>query len=212
MSKLSRVGQWIGRNTALDPVLLVASPCVTNPKLEDIPEWSYNPFMGKRDEEYVYGRGAQGAKLAMVAMMAAWDSLVQAQKVPDRSIYFVFPHSEDEEKLILKALTEAPQKPQFVLKTGGFVAKDLLWDIPSPIAFIGIVNPSSARFRLQLKGPKQQLILQEFMTNLKERLPAVDIENPVLQHLIYDLSPATGFSDRLLLSNGWLLKSLYLMF
>ena len=48
-NEFSLVGKWMGRNSELSPIIIVASQETEEPDLETIHEWSFNPFMGKID-------------------------------------------------------------------------------------------------------------------------------------------------------------------
>ena len=54
----------------------------------------------------------------------------------------------------------------------------------------------------------QQNLQEKNLVLLEASLPALDLDNPVLQQLIYDLSPATEFGNRMILSNAWLLRNM----
>ena len=52
--------------------------------------WQENPFSGKIDDEYVWGRGALDDKSGVIAILEAVDYLLTQDFVPNRTIYFEF--------------------------------------------------------------------------------------------------------------------------
>ncbi len=206
--KYSLVGKWIGRNSSLAPIVLVASAAVKTPDTKTIIDWSFPPFEGKIDSHFVYGIGTKGGKMSLVAMLAALDQLLQDGQLPNRTVYFVFPQNSQGEAAILNALLQSKQEPEFILKTGGLVAQNVLWKIKNPIAMIGIANASVARIRLEIKGFNPSPVLEQIEQELQNSLPPLDLQNPVLQEFIAYLSPETAFGNRLLFSNEWLFKNI----
>ncbi|MGN1294936.1 MAG: M20/M25/M40 family metallo-hydrolase [Bacilli bacterium] len=63
-------------------------------------EWDEEPFSGKVDEQYIYGRGALDMKSIDVALLNAIDYFLKNYGQPQRGIYLCFGH--DEETLGLK--------------------------------------------------------------------------------------------------------------
>jgi len=205
----SYVAKWIGRTEERAPLLLVASPNVATPDLATIPEWSYNPFVGKQTEEYVFGAGTQGGKSAMLAMLTVFEQMVQENILPDRTVYFLFPQDDKGEEAILKALQEAAQQPHFILKTGGGIAKaQQLWKINRPTAFVGISAPYEYTARLEIRNKKPQKIINQVKDNLQKSLPSLSLQSPTTQSFVEYLSPEMPFGSRLIFSNQWLLANM----
>lgn len=204
---LSLVAKWVGRTSELAPIVLVAEQYTQEPNLETIPEWSFNPFMGKVEQGFIYGQGTQDGKTALMAMLEVFNALVSQNILPNRTIYFAFPHnSEQGEQAIIKALKQAKIQPDFILKTGGLISQDMLWKIASPTALIGIGSPSTSKVTLESKGISKE-VLQQQIQQLQAALPFVKVAENSVQHFINHLSPEMNFSQRLVFSNQWLLSS-----
>ena len=92
----SLVAKWIGRTPELAPIVLVANQHTEEPALETIPEWTFNPFMGKIDKGFIHGQGSQDGKAAMMAMLEAFQDFVKNNVLPNRTIYFAFPHDNQQ--------------------------------------------------------------------------------------------------------------------
>jgi hypothetical protein len=204
---LSLVAKWVGRTSELAPIVLVAEQYTEEPNLETIPEWSFNPFMGKIEKGVIYGQGTQDGKTALMAMLEVFNDLVSQDILPNRTIYFAFPHnSEQGEQAIINALKQAKIQPDFILKTGGLISQDMLWEIAMPTALIGIGSPSVSKVTLESKDISNE-ILQQQIQQLRAVLPFVDVNTNSVQHFIHHLSPEMNFSQRLVFSNQWLLSN-----
>lgn len=205
---LSLVAKWVGRTSELAPIVLVAEQYTEEPNLETIPEWSFNPFMGKIEKGFIYGQGTQGGKTALMAMLEVFDNLVSQNTLPNRTIYFAFPHnSEQGEQAIINALKQAKIQPDFILKTGGLISQNMLWEIKMPTALIGIGSPSVSKVTLESKDISKE-VLQQQIQQLRAALPFVNVAENSVQHFINHLGPEMNFSQRLVFSNQWLLSNI----
>jgi carboxypeptidase PM20D1 len=204
---LSLVAKWVGRTSELAPIVLVAEQYTEEPNLKTIPEWSFNPFMGKIEQGVIYGQGTQGGKAALMAMLEVFNTMVSEEILPNRTIYFAFPHdSEQGEQAIINALKQAKIQPDFILKTGGLISQDMLWKLTMPTALIGIGSPSISKVTLESKDISTE-VLQQKIQQLRTVLPFVDVNTNSVQHFISHLSPEMAFSERLVFSNQWLLSN-----
>lgn len=204
---LSLVAKWVGRTSELAPIVLVAEQYVEEPNLKTIPEWSFNPFMGKVEQGLIYGQGTQDGKTALMAMLEVFNDLVSQNILPNRTIYFAFPHnSEQGEQAIINALKQAKIQPEFILKTGGLILQDMLWDIAMPTALIGIGSPSVSKVTLESKDISTKVLQQEIQ-QLRSFLPFVNVSDNSVQHFLNHLSPEMNFNQRLVFSNQWLLSN-----
>ena len=57
--------------------------------------WKENPFDGKVDDEYIWGRGALDDKSGVIAILEAISYLLKNNFSPERTIYFSFGHDEE---------------------------------------------------------------------------------------------------------------------
>lgn len=204
---LSLVAKWVGRTSELAPIVLVAEQYVEEPNLKTIPKWSFNPFMGKVEQGLIYGQGTQDGKTALMAMLEVFNDLVSQNILPNRTIYFAFPHnSEQGEQAIINALKQAKIQPEFILKTGGLILQDMLWDIAMPTALIGIGSPSISKVTLESKDISTKVLQQEIQ-QLRSFLPFVNVSDNSVQHFLNHLSPEMNFNQRLVFSNQWLLSN-----
>ena len=197
------VAKWIGRNADLAPIVWLASPEIVLPTNKQAAIWSTAPFSGHSTNTHIYGQGVQGGKTAMIAMLEVLQYLVQTQ-LPDRTIYMAFPFpAQAGEVQILNALAQAGTTPEYILYTGGLIAQDLLWELPAPVAFIGIGQLAQAQITLAKKQPAADW--GNLLNQLDEKLPDVDIKQVAAQQLLQQLSPELPFLKRFVSSNSWLL-------
>lgn len=75
---------WQGSDATLKPVVLMAHQDVV--PADSLDRWTYPPFSGHRDEDYVYGRGASDCKNVLVGILESVESLLAAQFVPKRTV------------------------------------------------------------------------------------------------------------------------------
>jgi carboxypeptidase PM20D1 len=199
------VAKWIGRNADLAPIVWVASPEISIPTSKQAANWSMPPFAGHLTDTHIYGQGVQGGKTAMIAMLEVLQALVAQEQLPDRTIYMAFPFpAQAGEAQILKALAQAGTTPEYMLQTGGLIAQDLLWELDAPVAFIGIGQLAQAKISLIKK--QSTVDWSNFLNQLEEQLPAVEVEQAAAQHLLQQLSPELPFTKRFVTSNSWLLQ------
>ena len=209
-NEFSLVGKWMGRNSELSPIIIVASQETEEPDLETIHEWSFNPFMGKIDGGFIHGQGSRGSKSAMIAILESLQYFVKNNVLTDRTIYFAFPHNNHQgETEIINALKQATIKPEFILKTGGLICgENMLWDIKKRTGLIGIGQQSVTSATLECNSKQGMQIIGQEIQHLTQALPPIETDQPVLEQFLACIIPELGFSQRLVFSNQWLLSNL----
>ncbi len=193
--KYSLVGKWIGRNSSLAPLVLVASPTAL---LQD------TNIAAAQNSTLLTGANLQSSKMASVALLSALQTLVKTDVLPARTLYVVFPHEVATEKRIVQALSTLKQAPYLILKTGGGVVENGFWEIDQPIGLIGVGNKvkQEATYRLVHKEG-----LAYLLDHIDEQATPLVVEHPVVKDFVYYLSPATTFGKRMLWSNPFFLGS-----
>lgn len=100
--KLTRVNEhgllytWTGTNTQLGPLLLMAHQDVVPVEPSTWGAWAYPPFSGHITEEgNIFGRGTEDTKSSLVTILAALQSLLQANWTPQRTILVSFGFDEE---------------------------------------------------------------------------------------------------------------------
>lgn len=198
------VMKWMGHIADDAPIVLVASPEVAYPNTEQLPEWVYDPFLGKYDSTFIYGQGVQGGKAAMVALLEVLNDLVPNINTPSRTLYIAFPYpAEKGQQALLQTLSQAGIHPSYILATGGGVHKSGWASIKAPIARLGTGH---------LAGATYQLIRQDSTALWASALPLLrsvssplDCDHPMVTTFLADLVPELATKDRIFFANTWLL-------
>lgn len=199
------VAKWVGRKADLAPIVWMASPQVAVPTAAQQAKWSVPPFTSSLTTQYIYGQGSQGSKTAMIAMLEVLHDLVQKERLPDRTIYLAFPFpAQAGEAQILKALAQAGTPAEYILQTGGLIAQDMLWDLSTPVALLGVGQLGKAQITLARKSPTMDW--KKLVERLREALPCADLKQEAAQQLLHQLSPELPFKQRFVFSNSWLLN------
>jgi len=94
---------WTGSDKSLKPLILAAHQDVVPVAPQTVGDWTYPPFSGFFDEKtgLVWGRGASDDKSNLVALLAAFESLLQARDgegnawAPKRTIVLSFGADEE---------------------------------------------------------------------------------------------------------------------
>lgn len=86
---------WKGSDESLKPVMLTAHQDVVPVQKDTLGDWTYPPFEGHCDGEYLYGRGAADTKNVLVAIMDTLELLVAQGYQPKRGIVAAFGMDEE---------------------------------------------------------------------------------------------------------------------
>ncbi|BFZ57380.1 hypothetical protein PYCC9005_004432 [Savitreella phatthalungensis] len=95
VNKYGLVYTWEGTNSSLKPVVLMAHYDVVPVADRTIDQWTYPPFDGHYDGEYVWGRGSSDDKNQLLAGLQAMTLLIDEGFVPSRTIIFSFGADEE---------------------------------------------------------------------------------------------------------------------
>ena len=90
---LSLLYTWKGRNSALEPILLLAHQDVV--PAADLRRWTHPPFEGAVADGFVWGRGAIDDKSALVGLCEAVEWLLGQGFQPERTVILAFGHDEE---------------------------------------------------------------------------------------------------------------------
>lgn len=87
---------WAGSDKLLKPVMLTAHQDVVPVQQDTLNGWSYPPFSGHYDGEYIFGRGSLDCKNVLIAIMEALELLVADKDFkPVRGIVAAFGFDEE---------------------------------------------------------------------------------------------------------------------
>ncbi|KAF7366779.1 Gly-X carboxypeptidase [Mycena sanguinolenta] len=78
--------EWKGSDESLKPILLAAHQDVVPVEEETLDEWTYPPYSGHYDGEYIWGRGSSDDKSGLIGVMVAIETLLEQGFAPTRTI------------------------------------------------------------------------------------------------------------------------------
>lgn len=85
--------QWHGSDASLKPVVLMSHQDVV--PVDSLDEWTFPPFSGHIDAQYVHGRGSSDCKNMLIAVFEAIENLIEAGFMPRRTIILSFGFDEE---------------------------------------------------------------------------------------------------------------------
>ncbi len=138
IQEASLIYHWKGTRDDLEPIALLAHQDVVPISEGTEQDWTYAPFSGHNDGEFIWGRGALDMKNHLIAVMDAVETLLEEGFQPERDVYLLF--GQDEEvvasedggaKNIMRTLKERGIHLDSVLDEGGAII---------PINVKGILN------------------------------------------------------------------------
>ncbi|KAF8955002.1 hypothetical protein BDZ97DRAFT_2064261 [Flammula alnicola] len=94
IGRYSLVYTWPGTVEESKPLMLTGHIDVV-PSLTALDRWTYPPFSGTIDEEWIYGRGAGDCKNNVIGIMTAVEHLIAGNWKPTRTIILAFGQDEE---------------------------------------------------------------------------------------------------------------------
>ncbi len=222
INNYSLLYKWPGKDPAAEPVVLMAHMDVV--PIEDPAVWAEDPFGGKIDDEFVWGRGTLDDKLSVFGILEAAELLLGKNFQPQRTIYFAFGHDEEISgqqgaESIAKLLQERGIKAQFVLDEGMIIADGLVPGIEKPVALIGTSEKGYATLELTTHiegghssmpaGKNSIATLAEAVEELYENPFPARISEPTRQFIEY-LGPEMPFTNKMAFANMWLFEGVFI--
>lgn len=116
---------WKGSNLDLKPLLFMGHTDVVPVADSALDRWTYPPFSGYYDGEFIWGRGSEDDKSNLIAILAAIDALLKVGFEPERTVILAVGHDEEggsEEGLGARCLAE------HLLKVYGQDGIELIFD------------------------------------------------------------------------------------
>ena len=138
IQEASLIYHWKGTRDDLEPIALLAHQDVVPISEGTEQDWTYAPFSGHNDGEFIWGRGALDMKNHLVGVMDAVETLLEEGFQPERDVYLLF--GQDEEvvaselggaKSIMNTLKERGIHLDSVLDEGGAII---------PVNIKGVLN------------------------------------------------------------------------
>ncbi|KAI0545225.1 peptidase family M20/M25/M40 [Xylaria curta] len=86
---------WQGTESHLAPILLMAHQDVVPVEEDTISQWTYPPYSGHFDDQFIWGRGSSDDKNNLIGIMEAVELLIEADFQPRRSVVLAFGFDEE---------------------------------------------------------------------------------------------------------------------
>lgn len=86
---------WKGSNSKLKPVMLTAHQDTVPVQKDTLNDWTYPPFDGHYDGEFIYGRGVADCKNVLVAILESFELLLENGFKPERGVIASFGFDEE---------------------------------------------------------------------------------------------------------------------
>lgn len=87
--------RWKGADSSLDAIALLAHQDVVPISEGTYEDWTYPPFDGKDDGEFIWGRGALDMKNHLIGVMESVETLLEEGFTPERDVYICLGHNEE---------------------------------------------------------------------------------------------------------------------
>ncbi|KAL3422828.1 peptidase family M20/M25/M40 [Phlyctema vagabunda] len=86
---------WSGSDASLKPLLFMAHQDVVPVSNSTLSRWTYPPFSGHYDGEFVWGRGSEDDKSTLIAVLSAMTALLEADFIPARTVILAVGFDEE---------------------------------------------------------------------------------------------------------------------
>jgi carboxypeptidase PM20D1 len=218
-NEYSHLFKWVGQNTNLDPIVLMAHYDVV--PIASLPLWTVHPFDEGIKNDTIYGRGALDDKGSLISILEAVEQLMTNGFVPSRTIYISLGHDEevlgkDGAVQIAKFLENENIRAAFVLDEGG-ARTNTIKEVNSDIAVIGIAEKGFLSLDLVVNMAGGHSSMPEHETSIDVLSSAISKlkQNPlkasfteVTNAFLDKVGPEYPFKLKILLANRGVFKSL----
>lgn len=210
INRFSSIIKWNGRNPNKKPVLLVAQQDVLDPDLKTIPEWSFNPFLGKLKDDKIWGRGTLEGKVSVLAILEALSLMIREHWVPERTLYCIFTHDshqtiEPSAKAIAWMFKQAGVEFELGLATGNGLFDESVLGVEKPMALVGIAAKNNIDIKLKTSN-RDLTTLKTASQTIQTSILYNDLNRGLAKEFWTYLSPEMPLDQRIAAANLWLLE------
>ena len=225
VNKYSFIYKWQGRNSKLDPILLMAHMDVVPVEESRLGDWEAPPFSGKIRDGKVWGRGTLDDKMSVMGILEAVELLLSTDYSPNRTVYLAFGHDEEVTgqkgaKAIADKFKQQKIEFEYVLDEGGLILNKAMPGLDVPLAMIGIAEKGYTTLTLtaQLKNgghssmpPAETAVgmLSEAIQTLQHNPFPAKI-NGAVKELLNHVGPEMALFNKVIFANSWWTEDLLL--
>ncbi|KAG8836107.1 hypothetical protein FRC17_010040 [Serendipita sp. 399] len=89
------VYHWTGSDTSLKPILLAAHQDTVPVNPTTVDQWTYPPWSGHYDGEFIWGRGSTDDKAGLISILLSIETLLSSRFRPHRTVILAFGFDEE---------------------------------------------------------------------------------------------------------------------
>ncbi len=208
---------WLGRDTALAPVVLMGHLDVVPVIPGTEARWEQPPFSGAQAGGFVWGRGTLDDKVSVLAILEAVEGALAEGVVPSRTVHLAFGHDEESGGAGAKAIRDSLvargiRTPSLVLDEGGALMDGANLGLAGPAAMIAVAEKGFLSLELSVREPgghsstppRQTAIgrLAQAILRLEQDQFPASLDGPA-RTMLESMAPKLPFGQRLVMTNLW---------
>ncbi len=219
------VFRWKGSDESLDPIALLSHQDVVPISEGTYDDWTYAPFEGIDDGDFIWGRGALDMKNHLIAVMESVETLLSEGFSPVRDVYICLGHNEEVMSsefsgaiLICNYFKEHNIHLDCVLDEGGAILPvDIKGVINKNLAGVGVAEKGYADFEISVTakgGHSSQSPNHTALGHLADVIKDIEKNqfhaelSPMMMTLFEKIGRNCSYPVRLITCNTKLLKPL----
>ena len=223
VNEYSLLYKWQGKNQKLKPILLMGHIDVVPVNDQQEKQWEQPPFSGLVKDGYVWGRGSLDDKVSIMAVLEAFELLLEKDYQPERTVYLACGHDEEVggrkgAQAIARRLEQQGVQLEYVLDEGSVVVTDALNGLDAPAALIGIAEKGYATLTLSVSLPEGGHssmppaasaigLLSSAISKISNQPFPANMNGPV-RPLLEQLGPEMRMPFKAVFANLWLFKGI----
>lgn len=223
VNRFSYIYKWQGKNPKLNPILLLAHLDVVPVEDSSLDKWTQPPFGGKIVDGTIWGRGTMDDKSSAFGILEAVSMLLEADYLPERTVYLAFGHDEEVSGLngaqvIAEKFRQRKIEFEFILDEGSLIIENAVAGLASPLALIGVAEKGYTTLTLTANledGGHSSMppaetavgVLSKAIYTLQENPFPAKIDGAV-KDMFDHIGPEMGTFNKVLFANLWLTEGL----